>query len=192
MYFHSISRICILIVLVGFSTFASAQSKKSQLRKGDHAFDHLAYSKAITHYLKFSKANPRHSAVLAKLGDSYRLVNDPKNAAKWYAEAVTSAPQVTRFHYASMLMQNEQFEEAAKQFEIYLKVQYGQSARSGKVQELCGLPEILCQRRPLQRKRCRKQYRAGADFCPVVSSDNKVLFSSNRQQQSFPVCLAQQ
>ncbi len=184
MYFHSISRICILIVLVGFSTFASAQSKKSQLRKGDHAFDHLAYSKAITHYLKFSKANPRHSAVFAKLGDSYRLVNDPKNAAKWYAEAVASAPQVTRFYYASMLMQNEQFEEAAKQFEIYLKSNTGNRLAQARYKSCVDFQKFYANEGRFNVSDAGNNT-AGADFCPVVSSDNKVLFSSNRQQQSF-------
>ncbi len=69
------------------------------------------------------KGNDERSRyVVNKVADCYRLLHDYTNAELWYRQALFMSdkrfPDV-RFYYASALMNNEKYSEAAKQFDTY-------------------------------------------------------------------------
>jgi len=60
-------------------------------KKGNRAFEQLAYASAIEHYEKALKKGVKDWDVYRKLGDSYRLINDPVNAVRIYEKGLKAS-----------------------------------------------------------------------------------------------------
>lgn len=91
-------------------------------RKGNINFSNLQYHEAIENYKKAIAESDNHDAKI-KLAESYRLVNDYKNAELVYAEVV-KFPDVNNsiyFDYGKVLMNKGDYESAKIWFNRYLK-----------------------------------------------------------------------
>jgi len=110
----------ILIILIGFSSFAQS----SDIKKGDRFFAQRAYIDAADAY---ERVNDKDQEVLQNLGDAYFFTNQMKNAAEVYKNLFLKySPEVAadykfRFAHASMAVNN--FKEADQYFSEY----YGKS-----------------------------------------------------------------
>ena len=93
-----INTIAFLVLLV---TLASAQSKQRyNVRMGDKYYNVFNYTNAIVLYKKALQEKKVDSVyVLQKLADSYRLINNPKEAEYWYGVLVTKSEDPKNFLY---------------------------------------------------------------------------------------------
>ena len=64
-----------------------------------------------------------------KLGDCYRLINNPAKAEHWYRLAIEGGATnlLDRFYYASAIMNSGRYEEAAPEFRKFLETKPGDS-----------------------------------------------------------------
>lgn len=110
--------ISLLLCLIGAGNSLFGQDKL--LHKANDAYEELAYKKAIRYYEKYLQKGFKRGAV-ENLANSYRLVNDFKNAAKWY-EKLVGLKQVdaeTYLRYGQMLMSVENYDDARKWLEKF-------------------------------------------------------------------------
>ncbi|MFN8397636.1 MAG: PKD domain-containing protein [Bacteroidia bacterium] len=92
------------------------------LKRGDEAYETMAYLEAIKLYEKALKKGFDKTALL-RLADSYRLTNNPRKAAEVYSKVVSlnQIPPLNYFYFAQSLMNLGMYPEAAKWFDKYAK-----------------------------------------------------------------------
>ncbi|MBL0342364.1 MAG: OmpA family protein [Bacteroidetes bacterium] len=101
-----------------------AKSPKSKTPKADNAYNQANYYKATELYKKcYSKhKNKSDKAVTAfKLGESYRMVSNWKEASGWYEKAVNDGnkdPMAT-LRYAEALKSTGRYDESIAQYNAY-------------------------------------------------------------------------
>jgi outer membrane protein OmpA-like peptidoglycan-associated protein len=109
------------VFLIGISLFLGSCANM-YVRQGDKKFDRLAYADAVERYEKAlsKRDNP---SVQAKLGDAYRMTNNPVKAEAAYKKALDTqdADPMLNYHYGRVLMENKKYAEAQSTLEAYLK-----------------------------------------------------------------------
>ncbi|WP_339699123.1 OmpA family protein [uncultured Marixanthomonas sp.] len=94
------------------------KAQNKAIKKGDENYKNLSYVNATENYLKVAKNEKELSAEsLKKLGDSYYVIADYENAAKWYAKLfeefeISEADYLYR--YAQSLKSTEQYDLSNK------------------------------------------------------------------------------
>ncbi len=91
-------------------------------KKGSEEFSNLQYHRAIEDFNKDISKKDNHASKI-KLANSYRLVNDYKNAEKIYSEVVQylEIESVEFFNYGKILMNKGDYESAKIWFNKYLE-----------------------------------------------------------------------
>jgi outer membrane protein OmpA-like peptidoglycan-associated protein/tetratricopeptide (TPR) repeat protein len=112
----TIATIILLISLYNIPFFQRIMTKQA-----DKKYQREYYAEAIKIYSKIAAVNDSNAHVLSKLADSYRMVNDFKNAEKWYAKAVkfNDVNPSAYLYYAEMLKINEKYDSAMVWMEKY-------------------------------------------------------------------------
>ncbi|MGI9550914.1 MAG: hypothetical protein ACR2MT_06935 [Aurantibacter sp.] len=98
--------------------------KESSLRKhAENYFEKQAYSHAAKLYHKIITEHPDDSQVQLRLGDCYRLMREPGNAAYWYGQALRldRSSHEHFLHYASVLCAIRKYHRAKLWYAAYLK-----------------------------------------------------------------------
>ncbi len=119
--YKSIS-IIILSLILSVSSFAQS----GKLIKADKNFNNFNYLKAIEFYTEIANGGYKATSkehVTTRLGDSYRLINDTKNAEIWYKEAVIlpNCDTINYYNYALVLRCNKKYDEASIWMKRYLE-----------------------------------------------------------------------
>ena len=113
-----ILQITIFFVAIFMTTQASGQNL---LSKANKQYELHAYTFAIANYLKVIQKDPNEQQALARVADSYRLLNRMDDAEKWYSKAVNYAgiDPIHFFYYGKVLMAQGKYEEAKIWFKTY-------------------------------------------------------------------------
>jgi len=108
---------CLLISLTIQTRQANAQYV---LKQANEQYNLFNYSKAIELYLQAYKKNQTFE-IAEHLANSYRLIQDYKNAETWYATttALPDAKAEDFLRYAQVLQNNSNYAEAKKQYIKY-------------------------------------------------------------------------
>ncbi|MEM8526228.1 MAG: carboxypeptidase regulatory-like domain-containing protein [Bacteroidota bacterium] len=110
----------LVMLLVTFATNTTLAQ-----RKANKQYELKAFNLAISSYLKYINQNPSSGEAMANLADCYRHINQMQEALEWYERAF-SAPQLVDpkhyFNYGKVLMSLGRYEEAARQFRRYERV----------------------------------------------------------------------
>jgi len=100
---------------------------QSQLiQQGDRYFQEMAFVRALDYYQSaYKKDSTNHEAKL-KIAESYRKLNQPEKAEKWYALAIQEESSTSAeyyLYYAEALSSNGKYEEAKEWYEKYAQKQ---------------------------------------------------------------------
>ncbi len=93
--------------------------------RADQLFDRKYYGRALTIYTSLiKKKNVANENYLnLRIAECYRRINKVDVSKEWYQKAnFDEAPSEYSFYYAEVLMQNREYEEAAKWYQDYLLV----------------------------------------------------------------------
>lgn len=154
------------------------------MKKGDVRFDRLAFGEALPFYLKFADNYPASLSIKEKLGDCYRHMNNPMKAEMWYGDAVDEGAAIQyRHHYATALMQNGKFDEAATEFSKYLDSQPSDELSKIRM-ESCENPIPFLQDSNRYDINLLDINTETADFGPSLM-DSNLVFASNRAKSSW-------
>lgn len=164
----------------------SACVYEEKLTDGPSAFDRKQYAVAADFFKKdvAKSANPRERGKLSfQIGECYRRMNRPDDAATWYKKAYDDVYPGSAIQYALALKQTEQYDEAASAF-----------TEAGR--ELGSVGEYQKQ---IQACKAAKRWLAEADkstfkvsalpvngkfadFAPTLAPEGKLLFTSDRPE----------
>ena len=113
----------ILQITLFFAAFFITVQASGQnlLSKANKQYELHAYNYAVANYLKVIQKDPNETQALARLGDSYRLLNRMEEAEKWYSKAVNYAgiDPIHFLHYGKVLMALGKYEDAKIWFKTY-------------------------------------------------------------------------
>jgi outer membrane protein OmpA-like peptidoglycan-associated protein/tetratricopeptide (TPR) repeat protein len=93
----------------------NAYSQKSSLAKADKEYGQFAYVDAIKTYERLFEKGYQSADMLEKLGNSYYFKADLQNAAKWYGELYSVAPNLAPeyfYRYAQSLKAIKEYDKA--------------------------------------------------------------------------------
>jgi outer membrane protein OmpA-like peptidoglycan-associated protein/tetratricopeptide (TPR) repeat protein len=172
----------LLAFTVLFSTIAFSQTAK--LVKADKNFANFNFQSAIEHYLALVKSGYKATTkghVTARLGDSYRLINDPKNAELWYRIAVESdnCEPITYFYLAQVLRSNQKYDEIGKWLNKYLKSVPEHDAGIKELANFRSYDKIYSDSTGIFVKPMDKVNTPKSEFSPAFVG-NKIIFVSSR------------
>ncbi len=94
------------------------------VKSGDKQFEKMAFTRALSYYLKAYEKDTSRQEVALKIAESFMKLNDPVKAESWYAKGIENprkASAENKFHYAEALSSNGKYEEAKKWYLIYSK-----------------------------------------------------------------------
>jgi outer membrane protein OmpA-like peptidoglycan-associated protein/tetratricopeptide (TPR) repeat protein len=178
-----LKKISPFLALVFFAEVALAQ-----ISKGDAYYEKAEYLKAIPYYKKASrnKDTDREDALI-KLGDSYRKVNDWKNAEITYRQAIDVDGQVkpeVYYNYAQALKVNNKYEEAAQQYKNYIKLAPNDEHAKSALKFCTEISYYLTKPREFTVKNVENVNTPLAEFSPFVI-DHKLMFIAERESFDF-------
>jgi outer membrane protein OmpA-like peptidoglycan-associated protein len=108
------------IIFFSQNTFAQSARMKQALKE----YDAFKYIDAVKTFEEVIQKEAENQEAKEKIAHSYRMLNDSKNAEKWYAEVVKDAntdPQ-NQLHYAQALAQNQKYPESKQWYQTYAKI----------------------------------------------------------------------
>ena len=114
------------LLIMLFMAFATntAMAQKSRTADADEAFQRANYAEAVNLYKQAyaKEKRPEEIATISfKLAESYRLMNDTKEAENWYRKAIESnyPDPIAKYYLGRMLKENGKYDEAITQFNEY-------------------------------------------------------------------------
>jgi peptidoglycan-associated lipoprotein len=132
--------ILLLVTLLSLPVIAQkAKTPKSKTPKADKAYNQANYSKATELYKKCytkQKSKTDKATTAYKLGDSYRMMSNWKEASAWYEKSVKDGskdPNAT-WYYAQGLQSNGKYDEAIAQYNAYKSLMPDDSRTNGAIQ----------------------------------------------------------
>ena len=152
----------------------------NNLDKANKLYDNLAYAEAIPQYLKALKSESTNSEAIFRVAHCYRLINNMKEAEKWYSKAVQleeSKPAHIVF-YTEALMSNGSYQEAEKWIMKYREIA-GSDSRTDRILESLRNINSFNEDSSIYSIRKLSINSNNADCSPVIYNKG-IVFSSSR------------
>ena len=114
------------------STFVDAQTTSKisylsleKLQKADECYSLLNYTGAIRLYMEVLEKVGEDTSIICKIANSYKQLNDSKDAEEWYRRAVVNNENTInpfiKLQFAQVLTINGKYDEAVYWFKSYYK-----------------------------------------------------------------------
>ncbi len=116
-----------VLFLILTLTVGTTVSQKRALKKADAAYETGEYFTAAEMYEKLFvkiKSKPEKAEVSFKVGECYRIMNNPRKARTWYRKAVRNKSNnpYALLYYAEALKMIEEYEDAKEQYANFKKL----------------------------------------------------------------------
>jgi peptidoglycan-associated lipoprotein len=183
----------LFLILLVFIMLPDVTAQKRKSERAYDAFNAGEYYEAIDFfkdaYSKTGKADKEaRSELVFMVGESYRMINDPRNSETWYKLAVRSSyskPEA-QFWLAMSLKKNGKYQQAIDEFKKYKQVAPG-DPRADQEIRACELANEW-QRNPEQYQvtELKELNSRETDFGPAYGSDDfgMIYFTSSRDDAS--------
>ncbi len=171
-----IRSICLIFL---FPVLCHAQS---HLKKANKLYDDLSFAAAVPEYEKALKSDPDNSEALFRLAHCYRLINDSREAEKWYSKVVRlkDAKPSHLLFYTQALMSNGNYPEAETWIKRYTEIA-GSDERSDKILESLHQLNALVEDSANYLIEKLSINSPNSDCSPVFYKDG-IVFSSSRKK----------
>ncbi|WP_185154055.1 PD40 domain-containing protein [Fulvivirga sp. M361] len=156
---------------------------------GDKLFNEFAYTDAVEAYQRAHAKNTSSNTLILKIAESYRRLNDPKNALAWYEKVLNDKPDVAPeyyLHYAEALSSEKKYAEAKSWYDTY----GGFSAEDGRVNKKITTindQEELFRNVSFVTTNKADFNQEGSDFSPAFFGSKLVFVTSRPDDTSIPV-----
>ncbi len=139
-------RICIIILAVFSFTGVNAQYAVKK-KEADHFLEKQGYGKAAELYKQaygMAKTPEDKVAMIYKVGECYRLMNEPTSAETWFRRAlkVQISDNEAYYYLGQSLQDQNRLDEAKEQYEKY-KAKGGNSGKADRAIAVCNKAEEL-------------------------------------------------
>jgi peptidoglycan-associated lipoprotein len=175
---------CYFILLIAVIAVSSCSSTQ-KLKTGDQAFEQKSYAVAAGLYKSEYSVEqvPQFKAQKAfRIGESYRLINNTKDAEKWYFEAtkLQYPDAMARYYLATMLMANEKYEAAINEFKTYGNEDPSNKMKAFEMVRACENARRLMQQKTNVVIENLDINTASNEYAPVFYLGKDLVFSSDR------------
>lgn len=163
----------------------------SPYKRGLDDFALAKYQNAIDRWTKLLAKNPSNAAeVNYMIGEAYRMSNRPNLALPFYQEAskLGAKNESLKFHYATALKANAQYEKAAEMFGQYIDVAKNRNQIALARKEMENLKTVLVLAKDDGRteiKNCVAINTSASEFAPAIFGKKLVFASSRRGEKIF-------
>ena len=170
--------------------FLPALPQNSYVSRGDTEFSLKNYAKAISYYknaVAGGKSKWEVSDVYKKLGDCYRLLNQPESAVgayKMYIDAVQVCDKGTLYNYGNSLLKAGKIAEARTEFSKMLS-QYPDDEEVKRMISCCDFAKLqlsLTNKKPVQNQNLINSNES--EFGLAFFGDN-LIFASQRLNDEY-------
>ena len=170
-----------LLLILGFGSlngqigrYIALRSESSIRNHAEIYFERQAYSHAAKLYQKIIREHPKDQVVKLRLGDCYRLLREPHNAAYWYGQVMTNDQSSSEhlFHYASVLCATKKYQQAKSWYLEYLKVSPNDQRAIAALESLENPNELFDARFEVEQLSIEIP---GAIFSPAIYGDGLVF-----------------
>ncbi len=160
-------------------------------KQADRYFSNFEFSLALEAYKKVLESGEPSLAVVQRIADSYRILNNSKEAEFWYAQAIgfPSADPSNIYLYAEAAKRNANYDKAKQLFLEYGRKVPSQSTLALRMAASCDTAMVWMKNpKPFELKQLRSLNSEGAEFSPVRIKDGLFLASdrlmSDKRQQT--------
>ena len=168
----------IMLVLLSLLIGLSAQSQSLRLKKANQYYKEFSYDKAVKAYESIDDKTP---SIYRNLAKSYLMLNNLDKAENNYAALMSSGNYQPEdvYDYASVLMMNKKYDEAANWMEKFYKLKPDDSRAKAFMANPLYYRDLLKSdpKMVLNDLEINTKYE---DFSPVYYKDNQVVFASSR------------
>lgn len=160
-------------------TLSYAQNKHTE--KADRLFNTYQYVDAAAEYLTVAKSKNADSYVYKQLADSYYIIYNMEEAAKWYAKAIEQKQDSeTYYKFAQALKSQGKYQEANLQMDQFAALASNDQRAKDYKQKPNYLPTLQKQKNLFNVVETSINSKDQADFAPLLSNDNTLYFVSSR------------
>jgi tetratricopeptide (TPR) repeat protein len=121
-----------IIIFTALTSIAYAQNANElsvlnmeKLKKADEFYDLLKFKSALQLYLEIVRKSEEDTAILCRIANSYKMLNNHQKAEEWYSKAVvdnaSTINSVYKLYFAQELEINGKYNEALFWFNEYNK-----------------------------------------------------------------------
>jgi len=175
-----IRTICLIFL---FPVLCQAQS---HLNKANKLYDDLSFAAAVPEYEKALKSDPDNPEALYRIAHCYRLINDSREAEKWYSKVVQlkDAKPSHLLFYTQALMSNGNYPEAETWIRKYTQVA-GSDEKSARILESLHQLNALVEDSANYLIEKLSINSPNSDCSPVIYKDGIVFASSRKKIEMF-------
>ena len=154
-----------------------SNAQLNTIKKANKLYSSMSYFEAIPEYEKALSKDSNNNEVLSKLGNCYRLTNNVKGELICYGKLVKTgqANSLQKLYYGQALMSKKGYQEAKKYMDEYVDDNRGKMfSKSISNIKVYYKNEDAYKINPVSFNSEEN------DFSPVISKDNKIIFTSAR------------
>ncbi len=171
-----------MLLILLFPVVCLAQHK---LEKANRYYDNLAFAEAVPVYQKVLKSDPTNSEAIFRIAHCYRLINDMKEAEKWYSKAIQlkESKPAHLVYYTEALMSNGHYTEAENWIMKYRQIAGADSRTDKIIESLQNINSFVVDSAiySIQKLSINSE---NADCSPVIYNKG-IVFSSSRRRIEF-------
>jgi peptidoglycan-associated lipoprotein len=154
----------------------------AQYKQGIKYYESFQYAKAIPYLKKAAnRNNPNKTDATIKLADCYRDIKDYKNAETYYQQAITEGgaalAAVVHYNYATVLKNTNKYDEALKEFTLYLKSNPNDPKAKNSIKSFQDIKIWQSLPKEYDVTNLSEINTQKSEFCPVIY-DSKLFYTS--------------
>ena len=173
----------IFFVMISLMISLSLQSQSLRLKKANKYFKEFSYDKAVKAYEDIEDKTP---SIYRNLAKSYLMLGEIDKAESNYSSLMSTGKYEPEdvYAYASVLLMNKKYDEAANWMEKYYKLRPDDSRAQAFMENPLYYRELL-QSDPNMALTDLNINTSYEDFSPVYYKDNTVVFASSRDESKM-------
>lgn len=156
------------------------KSSSKDRKKADEKYDDLGYKTSVDMYQHLSKKEKKDIRVLRRMANSYRLNDEPENAAYWYSKFVNNTDEAEDLlNYAKVLQSVGACEDAVRWYKKYADRGKKRQKEYRDFIASCQEEKVFNKNEHVEITNVKKLNTTHLDFSPIPYRDG-VVFTSTR------------
>ena len=162
------------------NSVSSNTSSSKHRKKADEKYEDLGYKTSVDLYQNLSIKEKQDIKVLRRMANSYRLNDEPENAAYWYSKFISETKEAEDLlNYAKVLQSVGVCEDAVRWYKKYVDRGDKQQKENRDFIKSCAEEKVFNENHHVEIVNVKKLNTTHLDFSPIPYQDG-VVFTSTR------------
>lgn len=162
------------------SSIGKDNSSSKNRKKADEKYEDLGYKTSVDLYQNLSRKEKNNVDVLRRIANSYRLNDEPENAAYWYSKFISETKDAEDLlNYAKVLQSTGACEDAVRWYKRYADRGDKHQKENRDFIKSCAEEKVFNENSHVKIENVKKLNTNHLDFSPIPYKDG-VVFTSTR------------